>query len=235
MNYKTELHCHTSDVSRCAHSTGKEMAEYYISLGYTTVVLTNHLSVPTYTAPATEYLMERSWDEKIDFYMNGYNVMKEAAGDRLNIILGCELRSQITDGDLMIYGVTEEFLRACPDMWNIKIKDLSNIIRENGMIFAQPHPFRNDMKIVNPDYLDAVEVFNGNLGKNNRNRNDIARMWAEKFDKIQLSGSDTHDADYEKKDRAGIITEEPVRTNEDLLRILRSRNYELIRYGNLPW
>lgn len=42
MKYKTELHCHTSEISACSRETGAEVAAKYIAHGYTTLVVTNH-------------------------------------------------------------------------------------------------------------------------------------------------------------------------------------------------
>lgn len=32
------------------------------------------------------------------------------------------------------------------------------------MLFYQAHPFRNSMKITNPELLDGIEVYNGHPG-----------------------------------------------------------------------
>lgn len=46
--YKYELHCHTSEVSRCAASSAKEAVEYYKNRGYDGIVITNHYSPQTF-------------------------------------------------------------------------------------------------------------------------------------------------------------------------------------------
>lgn len=42
IKFRTELHAHTSVVSRCAQKTPAETAELYIAAGYSSIVLTNH-------------------------------------------------------------------------------------------------------------------------------------------------------------------------------------------------
>ena len=42
MKFKTDLHIHTSDVSKCAHISTDEVVEFYIKKGYSTIVITNH-------------------------------------------------------------------------------------------------------------------------------------------------------------------------------------------------
>ena len=63
--YKTELHCHSCEISECADVDLNEIIEKYTQYGYTSLVLTNHLW---------------SWDCKDDFekYINqrdiGYSI-----------------------------------------------------------------------------------------------------------------------------------------------------------------
>lgn len=232
MKYKTELHCHTREVSKCGKASAEQAIECYVSRGYTTLVLTNHLSRFTYNNRRFGDLSGLSWDLKIDHFMNGYNRLKELAGDRLHVLLGCELRSNINESDYQIYGVTEEFLRSMPDLYDMDMKAISAAVRDAGFLLVQAHPFRNNMYVTPPALLDGVEVFNGNL--NHGNRNEIARMWAEKFDLIQTSGGDNHTS-TETSDSAGIITDHPITSNTELVDVLRSRNYELIRYGDLSY
>ncbi|MCQ2354481.1 MAG: hypothetical protein MJ102_05170 [Clostridia bacterium] len=232
MKYKTELHCHTREVSKCGKASAEQAVECYVAHGYTTLVLTNHLSRFTFNNRRFGDMSAHSWDIKISHFVNGYKRLRELAGDRLNVLLGCELRSNLNESDYQIYGVTEEFLRSMPDMYDMKISEISAAVRSAGLLLVQAHPFRNNMCVTDPSLLDGVEVFNGNLRHNNRN--EITRMWAEKFDLIETSGGDNHSS-TENSDCAGIITDEPITSNEQLLRILRSREYELIRYGDLPY
>lgn len=230
MSYKTELHCHTREVSKCGKASAEATVEKYLSLGYSTVVLTNHFSRFTFDNHRYGNLTDLSWEMKVRFFVSGYERMREVAGDRLNILLGCELRPNKHDCDFLIYGVTEEFLLSVPGLIDMKLADISAAVRSAGLIFGQPHPFRDGTKIAKPELLDAMEVFNGNLGHGNRN--EIARLWAEKFDLIPTAGGDNHAA---SDSCSGIITEAPITTNEELLSVLRSREYELIRYGDLPY
>ena len=89
----------------------------------------------------------------------------------------------------------------------------------------QAHPYRKFITRANPKYLDGVEVFNA---KSTKEENDNALKWAEDNNiKIKTSGSDCH----RKTGVAlgGIITTEPIKTNDDLVRILKSGDYRLIK------
>ncbi len=225
--YKTEMHTHSSEVSNCATAGCDSIPARYIAAGYTTLVLTNHLSRFTYKAPE---LSELDWEGKIDYYMAGFNKFV-AAAKGLNVLLGVELRSNLDDNDYLIYGVDEAFLRSMPEIMDTKVKDVADAVREYGGLFFQAHPFRHSMRIVNPEFLDGIEVYNGHVGHNSRN--DIANLWAKKYNLIKISGSDYH------HDRsvigAGIITDEPVTSSPQLIEILKSNNYKLIRSGAVPF
>ena len=99
------------------------------------------------------------------------------------------------------------------------------MLRERGCLFLQAHPFRKLITRANPEYLDGVEVFNG---KATKEANELSEKWANEINaKIKTSGSDCH----RKTGVAlgGIITTEPIKTNDDLVRILKSGEYRLIR------
>ena len=44
MPYLTELHAHTSEVSRCAHVDAAGVVDRYLSEGYTSLVISNHFN-----------------------------------------------------------------------------------------------------------------------------------------------------------------------------------------------
>ena len=123
MKFKTELHCHSSTVSNCASITPEELVRLYSSRGYTTVVLTEHLSRHTFQS-GSRYTGNDTWQEKIDYFMNGYHRLCEAAAGRLHVLLGCEICLDNSRSDHIIQGVTEEFLRANSDLLQINIKAL---------------------------------------------------------------------------------------------------------------
>lgn len=228
--YKTEMHCHSAEVSNCATVDCGTIARRYIAAGYTTLVLTNHLSRYTYKNSNFDHSSYK-WDEKIDFYMAGYSKFVEAAAGRLNVLLGVELRSNIDENDYLIYGVDEAFLRSMPKIMDTKTKEVAAAVRAYGGLFFQAHPFRDAMQIIKPEYLDGVEVYNGKAEHDSRN--DIANLWAEKYNLKKISGSDYHHDG--SVFGGGILTEEPVKTSRQLIDILNSGRYELIRSGNTPY
>ncbi len=224
--FKTELHCHSITVSKCGKTEPEDIVEFYLRHGYTTVVLTDHLNENTFKNPRYGDQSGWDWETRVNFFVNGYEKLKEAAGGRLNILLGCEYRSYTSPSDYLLYGVTKDFLMSHPEMMNMKIKEISPVIREAGILFVQAHPFRDGMYVTKPEYLDGMEVWNGNTGKDNRN--DIAGMWAERYNLIKTAGTDFH-KDVPGKVPVGIETEFPITSNEQLTQTLRSGNYTILR------
>ncbi len=224
MKYKTELHLHTKEVSDCGTVSAFDSADLYAAAGYSTVLVTDHMSKFTFSGKKYDRA-GGSWEEKCDYYMRGYHTMLEAAAGRFNVLFGMELRSNTDDNDYLIYGMTEEFMRACPEMMDMPLKELIPQLHEAGMLFFQAHPFRNGMRIKKPDLLDGIEVYNGHPEQ--ESRNDIAELWADKFNLLRSSGSDFHHDHHHP--RAGIETDFPILTNEQLVQTLRSGNFTLIR------
>lgn len=224
MAYKTELHAHTSETSNCGHASVAQLVEAYLKEGYSTVVITDHLSTHTYFRYRYDKM---SWDEKIDVFMLGYNAALKAAQGRLNVLFGMELRFDSSDSpnDYLVFGIDERFLRKNKDLIDMDIKSFSKLAHKNGLLIFQAHPFRNEMTITYPKLLDGIEVYNGCVRHNSNN--DIALAWAQKYSLRQSSGSDFHQLGDEA--HAGIITDSEIRTNEDLLKALSDGNYELIR------
>ncbi len=217
--YKYELHCHTSDVSLCASSSAEEAVKFYKERGYDGIVITDHYSPQTF--------LHRSLfpHKHIDRYVRGFYRAKELAGNDFTVLLGCEVRFFCTIDDFLIYGITEEFLRNSGNLMCMYLKKLFKLCDEKGLILLEAHPFRELRFRHNPRYLHGCEVFNGK--DKGKKANAKAKQWA-KENKFSLvtSGGDFHD--YKDTVPGGIITDEPIKTNEDLLRILRSGSYTLI-------
>lgn len=216
MKYKYELHCHTGCVSRCGRVEPEEIVKLYKSKGYNGIVVTDHYSPMTFTP---------NWcpQKQIDFYLSGYRRMKAAAGDDFTVLLGIELRHYFTANDYLIYGIDEDFLYSSGNLMKPWEKEVFRLVKERGYLIYQAHPFRVGIRRCNPDYIDGVEIYNGKTGKA---ENQKAFEWAKENNKLMVSGSDFHTV--KNLARGGIITDNPVKNNNDLLNVLRSQNFEMI-------
>ncbi len=220
MEFKTELHCHSNDISFCAKVDTKTIIDKFVSAGYSTLVLANHF---------IEHMVEphgcHSWDEWIDKYLWAYEKLKKEGEGKINILLGMELRFNNNNNDYLVFGISEKFLRDNPDFYKLDIWKFHDLAKENGLIVVQAHPFRDGMTVTHPHAVDGVEVFNGHGGHDSRN--DIADAWADKFGLIKTSGTDFH-YDYAPAN-AGIITDFEIKDMDTLVETLKSGNYKLIK------
>ena len=219
--YKTELHCHTKHVSRCAGHDAEGIVEMYLEAGYTSIVITEHLAAGTFVN-----MQDKSLEEQMEHFVQGYRKVKEAAKGRLNVLMGAEVNFAGTlSTDYLIYGLEEEFYHRCPDVYTQNKYWTASLVRNNGGVFIQAHPFRTNCAVTEEFVLDGIEVWNGHPFQKNHNR--IAREFAKDYPNyILTSGGDHHD--YNMYPDAGILTREPIVTEKQLAEVLRSRDFELI-------
>ena len=75
MPYLTELHAHTSEVSRCAHVDAAGVVDRYLSEGYTSLVISNHFNNFTLDRTGSD------WKTRVEYYLNGWRcAVKHASG-----------------------------------------------------------------------------------------------------------------------------------------------------------
>lgn len=214
---KTEMHCHTLESSvKCGKVSAKDIVDAYVEAGYKTLVITDHFG--------SRHKSENGIEHDIKKLLKGYYAAKEAANGRINIIFGVELNFAENKNDYLVYGITEEFLNKNTNIYDIGIKEFSEIAHENGLLIYQAHPFRNRMTITSPDFLDGIEIFNAH--PRHDSRNSFAKLWAETYNLRTIGGSDAHQVP--DLARGGILTSFEIKTSEDLLNVLRENNYKII-------
>jgi hypothetical protein len=197
-----------------------DLIQIYKDAGYSGIVLTDHYSPMTFNP--SEFFSKK---KAIDHCLKAYKEAQKYTTDDFTVLLGIELRFYATVNDYLIYDISEEMLHELPFLLSLYIRRASKLLREKGCIFLQAHPFRKLITRAKPKYLDGVEVFNGKADKES---NDLSEKWAEEIGAtIRTSGSDCHRESGAAK--GGIITNEPIKTNEDLLRILKSGDFKLIK------
>lgn len=212
--YRFEMHCHTKGVSRCGKVLPEDGAELYTKAGYDGVVVTDHMNEDTFCE-----MENASWEEKVTHFLTGWQRFRKAAGENMTVLLGMEIRFAQNANDYLVYGFDQAFLYDHPELLAMNIKTFSKLVKENGLLFYQAHPFRNGITVVDPAYLDGMEIYNGH--PRHEARNEIAQAWAKKYHLLEVGGSDFHEA--AGCGTAGILTEAPIRTNEQLLAALRNK------------
>ena len=158
MLYKYETHCHTSQVSRCAKSTGAEMARKYKEIGYTGIIVTDHFFNGNCAVPK-----DLPWKERIDMYYAGYEDAK-AEGDKIGLQVFFGLEWTYHGIDFLTFGVGKEFLYAHPEIETMQPAPYIDLVHEAGGYVIHAHPFREAHYIhefiLAPYQEDAVEVYN---------------------------------------------------------------------------
>ena len=226
--YKTELHCHTVEMSGCASCKAADMIDKYVDWGFTTVVLTNHCEHSRIDAPPEYRYRYDSYEELVNKNFDVIDMTKELAGDRLNIVGGFELCNCVTENDYLIYGISREQALGF-NLCKSDIEDVSAYVRSEGGIIIQAHPMRVGMTLIDPDLVDGYEVYNSH---NKPFMNAMARQWIVNIGaegKIFTAGNDHHHID--DYPTAGILTEYPITTSDELVAVLRSRDYSIFHEG----
>ena len=67
-----ETHCHTSEVSRCSHISGAELAEFYKSAGYDGIIITDHFFNGNCAVPNM-----LPWKTKVELFTRGWKNAKK--------------------------------------------------------------------------------------------------------------------------------------------------------------
>ncbi|MBQ7740203.1 MAG: PHP domain-containing protein [Eubacterium sp.] len=219
MEYKYELHCHTSMVSQCGRVEPKDIVKMYREKGYSGIVVTEHYSPLTFGGTA-----RFAPQKHIDFYLSSYYEMKKYESEDFSVILGMELRHYATGADYLIYGVEPEWLKKQGNLMRLWEKQVYKLMHKEGYLVFQAHPFRWYISRCNPKYIDGIEVYNG---KCSDAVNFKAQQWALETGKLISSGSDFHTPEHLA--RGGIITKEPIKNGKDLIRVLKSGEYTIIK------
>ena len=231
--YQLEMHLHTINQSPCAETDVKTIAKLYHEHGYDGIVCTNH-----FIRHLCEYDYKQGSPEKnVEYYLEGYYSLKEECKKYgIDVFFGMELNTDALSyykepapkGELLIYGITPEWVRAHPyELFPMTTEEIYRLCRENGWILVQSHPYRDYMEIQNPEFLEGYEVYNGHPHQNSRNPKALAL--AEKHGMLMTAGSDFHTTDAVG---SGVLLQNPVKTNEELVRELRKRTHIIMKRAN---
>lgn len=212
--YTYELHSHTSEVSGCANVKAVDSVRLHKEAGYAGMVITNHFC--QYGENAEEA------KAKIDRFIDGYCLAQNAA-DGITVLFGMELRFRGSMNDYLIFGITPDFLRAHPEIIRLDQPAFFKLAEDNGLLIVQAHPFRSMCTPSDTEYIHGVEVYNGNPRHNSNN--ETAELFCAEHNLIPTSGSDFHQ--IEDIGIGGIITEEEIKDEKQLVEVLRNRRYTL--------
>lgn len=181
--YKIELHAHTTPVSACSEIPCEVLAGKFIELGYDGVVITNHMQ-PGFLD------MFKSAADCAEYYVNDFLNTKKAAGDKLSVCLGMEIRFTENWNDYLVYGINENDIEKAFCFLDKGIKAFYKEFKNDKNIILQAHPFRDNMERANPADIDGIEVFNFHAEHNPRMSE--AAKFAKENNLIVSGGVDLH-------------------------------------------
>lgn len=215
---KIELHAHTSEVSFCGKVPAKDLVRLYREAGYDCLVITNHFN--DYTAKL------HAEAGRPDFPKYYHEEFEKAArfGREAGLLVLCGYEVRFLSygvNDFLVYGMPRDIAEDAERIFSMDPHTFGELARKRDFLFYQAHPFRNSMTITDPADLFGIEV--NNAHPRHDSRNDVAKLWADKFHLHGIAGSDCHQA--QDAGHAGILTEETVRNMEDLVRVLRNDLY----------
>lgn len=219
--FKYETHLHTSEGSKCSRVTGAEQAEFYASLGYTGIIVTDHFFNGNCAVPK-----DLPWEEKVDLFCAGYrNALETGTKFGLDVFFGWEYSFKGTD--FLTYGLAPEWLKQSPHVMDMTFKEYSEYVHASGGIIIQAHPFREASYIsmirLAPRDVDGVEIVNA---ARTDFENLMAKNYAKNYNLLSFAGSDNHSAAMQKK-LAGIVTKSKAETIEDFVDIIRANDYKI--------
>lgn len=213
--YRYETHLHTTPVSKCGHVGVRENLEFYKSIGYAGVFITNHFIDGNINIDRT-----LPYEERIRFYFSDY---EEALGlsEEIGIQVLCGVEMTYGGTDFLVYGLNKEWYLAHPEIEQMKKSALLPMLMEAGALVIHAHPYREagyiDHIRLYPRCVHGVETFNS---CRTDLENKMAGLYAENYGLLPFAGSDNHfGAELaERKPLGGMESETPLADELDFVR-----------------
>lgn len=219
---KIDLHVHTRECSGCATLYAKEMLAQLKEAGLDAVMISNH-----YGKPHQEWRNKNVSTETPDVYfVRGWEIAKaEAEKIGLKVFFGAEFHPWDSNNDFLVFGMEPSDVLDYENHYKMNIREFVEHAHSKGWLVYQAHPFRTHMRIEPVGLLDGIEAINAN--PRHDSRNDIAQAWAKKYNLKTIACSDSHEEG--DSGLAYIETERNIETMDDLLDMLRTEDYKLVR------
>lgn len=219
--YKYETHVHTAPASKCAIATVRETLEFYKSIGYDGIFITNHFLDGNINIDKNE-----PYEKMINFYFSDYEeALKLEKEIGIKVFLGVEISYAGTD--FLIYGLDKNWFLNHPEIMDMRKSIELSYLMENGALVIQAHPFREASYIDHirlfPRVVHGVEIINASRTEN---ENKMAKIYAENYGLLQFAGSDNHKAS-ECKALAGMCSKTPVLNEQDFIEKVKNGRMEI--------
>lgn len=219
--YRYETHMHTLPVSRCARQSVRDNLEFYRSLGYDGVFITNHFLDGNINIDKT-----LPYKEKVEFYFSDYYEALEIGKEiGIKVFLGVEISYRGTD--FLIFGLDKEWFLAHPEIMDMKKSEELPFLASHGALVVQAHPYRQDRHIDHirlfPHCIEGVETVNA---CRTELENRMADIFADAYGFVKTAGTDNH-ISSKITHLAGMESETPLLDEADFIRRVRNREMNL--------
>jgi hypothetical protein len=204
----------------------RETLEFYRSMQYDGVFLTNHFLDGNINWDAQRL----PFAEKLAFYCQDYEEAKRLSGEiGIRVFFGVELSYCGTD--FLVYGLDPAWYAAHPEILEMKKTDELPFLMAQNALVIQAHPFREDRHIDHirlfPRSVEFVETVNA---CRKDEENEMAALYAKHYGLRSFAGTDNHSAGKQKR-FAGMESETPIVDEWDF--VAKVRSGEMIPFGPL--
>ena len=210
---KIDTHTHSNGISLCSRLTVEEIIDIKKSRGYDGIILTNHCQGHYYPAEEHASYIERVIEE--------FNRAK-AYGEKQGFLVMLGLEVTVVDpayNDWLLYGVTEEFLRQTPCLYQMSQRSLFELCEKFGVVLVQAHPFRNS-GWGDPKYMHGAEI---NCSLSDIARADEVLAQAKERGLLVTCGTDFHFIEHTYN--GGMKIPARIRTSVDFANYLKSSKF----------
>ena len=215
--YKYETHLHTYPVSQCGKASVRQTLDFYKSIGYKGVFITNHFLDANINA---EY-RDCPYEEQIEFFFSDYEEGKKI-GEETGIDVFCGVEMSYKGTDFLVYGLDKEWYLKHPEIMDMKKSEELPFLADNGGFVVHAHPYRQ------ADYIDHIRLFPAcieGVETINANRtcfeNKMADLYADNYGFFKTAGSDNHSAGGQKH-LAGMSCETPIKDEIDFINKIKN-------------
>ena len=186
--YQYETHLHTMPVSKCARASVRENLEFYKSLGYAGVFITNHFLDGNINIDRT-----LPYEERIRFYFSDYEEGVKI-GQAIGLPVFCGVEMSYGGTDFLVYGLDKDWFLAHPEIEGMKKSEELKFLISHGALVIQAHPYREASYIdhirLYPRCVHGVEVYNASC--KDPLVNAMAELYAKNYGLLPFAGSDNH-------------------------------------------
>ena len=229
MAYRYDLHCHTSEGSKCSDISIDEMIELYHEIGFSGFCVTDH-----FTSSMNPLTDDASWEERVNL---SYDIFQKAHKKSLkfglSVFFGIEYRltpdidraSQAYGADFIFLNIEKDWLLNNKCIFREKPDILFDKAREAGVFIIHAHPMFGRELTLFPYSVDAVEIINGGFNNAGDICNVNAKKYAEMYDLLETAGTDIHRFDQQLI--TGIEMEKPCFTVVELINTIKQKNATL--------